>query len=110
MPRDELVQHLEHAARKQGEGSREPTGAPHLLEHGDAAATEADERSVPQDDAPAREPLVRPEHRQMLSRLGVVQRQERKLVVPVERGDDPRRPSAESSPAVVEQDRPLRVH
>ena len=56
------------------------------------------------DEVPAREPLVLGERLEERRRLGAAHGQQCEISAPVESGDDPRRPAAEASVAVVEQD------
>ena len=67
----------------------------------------ADERAVPSGETPARDALVLRERREQ-GRCGVVvERQDRKAPGAVEADDDTRRPAAEASARVVQEDRPL---
>lgn len=74
-----------------------------LGEQHDAAATVAGDRSaVAQDEPPALAPLLLGYPGKQLRGRVVGQREQCKLLSAVDRGDDPRRPAAEPSAAVVE--------
>jgi hypothetical protein len=95
----------ERAGPERSQAATERPRQPQLGEHSDPASVVAGEgRAVAQDEPPALvPPLVRDRLEQALRRL-VGQREQRELLLSVERDDDPRRPAAELSAAVEEQD------
>jgi hypothetical protein len=64
----------------------------------------AEGRAVALHEAPAVEALVFRQRREKVSRHEIVERDERKAVPSVEEDDDTRRPAAEASAGVVQED------
>ena len=65
----------------------------------------AEDRAVALHEAPAVEALVFRQRREKVSRHEIVERDERKTMTSIEADDDTRRPAAEASAGVVEEDR-----
>ena len=70
----------------------------------------AEQRAVAAGEPPARVPLPLGKRREERRGVQVVQRQDREAPTAVEANGDTRRPAAEASACVVEQDRPLQAH
>jgi hypothetical protein len=70
----------------------------------------AEDRAVALHEAPAVEALVFRQRREKVSRHEIVERDERKAVSSVEEDDDTRRPAAEASAGVVQEDRAAQRH
>ena len=104
MAGDKAVHAVEHAvgddSQKQAERLRESQREQELA----SAHAVADRRAACAYEVPARVALALGDICQQRRRLLVPQRQEVELLVPVELGDDPRRPAAQSSVGVVEKD------
>ena len=82
------------------EGSRQPE----LREqHYAPAAVPGNRPSVTKDEPPALSALLLGHGGQQPAGFRVPERKEGELLAPVERGGDPRRPAAEPSPAVIEE-------
>ena len=79
---------------------------------GDASTEDAvsEERAVTARQAPARKPLVLWKGREQNRRRGVVERKDREALAEVEADDDTRRPAAEASARVVQEDGSLEGH
>ena len=79
---------------------------------GDMPAKDAvsEERAVTARQAPARKPLVLRKRCEQHRRSGVAERNDRELLAEVEADDDTRRPAAEASARVVQEDRSLEGH
>ena len=65
----------------------------------------AEDRAVSSHEAPAVEALVFGQRREQVSRHEIVERDERKTMPSIEADDDTRRPAAEASAGVVQEDR-----
>jgi hypothetical protein len=88
------------------ERDADPTRRPQLCEERDASAVVArDRRAVGQDEPPAVAAAVRRDRSEQALGLGVLERQEGERSMPVDAGDEPRRPAAEPSAARVQQHR-----
>jgi hypothetical protein len=92
---------LEHARDR----SAEPCRASEL----DEPRPVPDEPAVSKREAPALVARGLREWSEERARFLVVDREDGKLVVPIESDDDTRRPAAEASTRVVEQDRPAEL-
>jgi hypothetical protein len=75
--------------------------------HAPADHAVSDERAVAAREAPAGEALGLWERGEQRRRCGVVERQDRQAPAGIEAGDDTRRPAAEASARVVQEDRAL---
>lgn len=105
MPADRPVERVEHSV---GDGGEQPacgSGEPHRAQELDSSRPVPDKGAIAAREMPAREALVLGERLEELRRLLVVHREQRELLSPVEEDDDPRRPAAEPSTGVVEEDR-----
>jgi hypothetical protein len=70
----------------------------------------AEDRAVALHEAPAVEALVFRQGREEVSRHEIVERDERKTLPSIEADDDTRRPAAEASAGVVQEDRTAERH
>lgn len=70
----------------------------------------AEDRAVAPHQAPAVEALVFRQGCEQVSRDVIVERDERQTASAVETDDDTRRPAAEASAGVVQEDRPAQRH
>ena len=70
----------------------------------------SEERAVTARQAPARKPLVLRKGCEQHRRRGVAERNDREPLAEVEADDDTRRPAAEASARVVQEDRSLEGH
>jgi len=70
----------------------------------------AEDRAVALHEAPAVEALVFRQRREKVSRHEIVERDERKTMTSIKTDDDTRRPAAEASAGVVEEDRTAQRH
>jgi hypothetical protein len=68
----------------------------------------AEDRAVAPHEAPAVEALVVRQGSEKVSRHEIVERDERQMVPAIEADDDTRRPAAEASAGVVQEDRTTR--
>jgi hypothetical protein len=106
MARDEPDEGVEERRRAdRPEPAAEPPREPDLREqlHG-PAGSQPHRCPVAVDEPGALVPHGLRHRREQPGDLGVGERQQRELILPVEPGDDPRRPTAEASAVVVEQD------
>ncbi len=110
--RDDTVERVDGRRKAEAvERHAQVVGDVQLAQERDAAAAvAAEQRPVAEDEPPALAALLRPDSEEQRRGLGVRERQQRELVAPVERGGDPRRPAAEPSAAVVEQNRTPGLH
>jgi hypothetical protein len=108
----ELVEGIDELpGAKRAQRAAQRPRQPQLREHRHTAATVArDRRAVAADEPEAlAAPLLGDGSEQEL-RLLVCERKQRKLFLPIEPDDDPRRPATELSAAVVEHDGALELH
>jgi hypothetical protein len=95
--------------RRQPKPCEQPSkwsGQPHLAEERDAPSCIAGYRcAITKNEPPTFATRVLGNGNEQLHRLLVSQREEGEFVSMIERGDDPRRPAAESSPACIEENR-----
>jgi hypothetical protein len=108
----ELVESVdERPGAKRSQRTAERPRQPKFREHGHTAATVAcDRRAVARNEPEAlAAPLLGDGSEQAL-RLLVSERKQRKLFLPVEPDDDPRRPATELSAAVEEHDGAPQLH
>jgi hypothetical protein len=104
MTSDDAVQTIEQSGRQTCEEARRRASRLQYAAELDDAGPVADEPSVGEDETPARELLVLGKRREQVRRPPVPQPEVRQLIVAIEPGDDPRRPAAEASVVVVEED------
>lgn len=101
MARHDPVQGVHQPRRSHGsQHSAERAGQPDLGKERHApSAVARNECAVAEDEPPTLATLVLGHGREQLAGFLFRQRKQRQLFVPVERGDDPRRPTAELSAA-----------
>ena len=104
MVRQELVDRVGEAGQPQSaQDATDGTGQIELDEQEDAPASIARHRcAVSEHEPPAFAASSRFDGRQQPARLVILERQQRQLVMDVDPGDDPRRPAAQPSAAVVQ--------
>jgi hypothetical protein len=106
MPSDDVIEAVERAVRNGAEETGGESSEAHRLEEGGEAFPLAREHPVSMGKAPARQALACRKLLDERRRVRVAQGKEREGPVPVDDGDDPRRPAAEASTGVVQQYRP----
>jgi hypothetical protein len=102
---DDAVRAIEQPRRDVLENARERSRDPHRAKELDHATAVPDEPSVDERQAPARVPLRLRKHGEQVARVHLAEAEVRQLLVAVEPGDDPRRPAAEASLLVVQENR-----
>jgi hypothetical protein len=105
MPRHDLVQLVQQRRRSQSsQDSAERAGQPDRDEERLAPAVVSGKQApVGKDEPPALATRLLGHGRKQMAGFLVGQREQRQLFVPVDRGDDPRRPPAELSGAGIEE-------
>jgi hypothetical protein len=106
MAGDEAVPTIENRLRREPQETRERLRQAERLQELPAPGATAHCGSIREYEPPAGLAFHGRHRVQQLPRLRVVQREERELLAAVEPGDDPRRPAAEASLGVVQQDGP----
>lgn len=111
MPRHEPVEPVEEPRQpERAEDTPERSGKPDLgQEHQAPAVIARDRGTIAEHEPPALAALVLGYPSEQSGGFLVGERQQRQLVPSVERGDDPRRPSAELSAAGIKEDRARQV-
>ncbi len=109
MSGDDAVHGVEQRSRNARGEARGETGERHGLQEPREPGPVAGHGSVVEREPPRRVPLVFGKPVQERRGSKVAQREECKLLVPVDEDDDTRRPGTETSASVVEQDRPAKL-
>jgi hypothetical protein len=108
--RNEAVRVLDDAVRKGVKETAGRPGAAHRAQKYDASSPALDERPVREHQAPRRHARVIGYPFEQVRHSFVLQRQECEALFAVELGDDPRRPAAEPSARVVEENGAVELH
>ena len=106
MSGDDAVHAIEDRRRNVCERARRRTRKRHQLQEAHDPGSVADNGSVLEDEAPRCEELIVGEVGEESSGFGVGERKDRELLFGVEEDDDTRRPAAEASATVIQEDRP----
>jgi hypothetical protein len=105
MARNNPVQRVHERRRShRPQGSAERAGHPDFGKEGNAPAAVAGKQGVGKREPPALPACLLRHGREQTAGFLVGQPEQCQLFVPVERGDDPRRPPTEPSASLVQQD------